>query len=74
MKLRRLSLRFLAILLLALLAASGAHPALEIVWGPVLGDLTANSVRIAWYTNVPSNGAVLIGDQELAPGGVKATP
>jgi hypothetical protein len=55
--------------LLGLLSLSGALAALEIVWGPTLGDLTSNSVRLSWYTNVPAMGEVEIGDQAYARGG-----
>ena len=53
---KRISLRLLLVLLLALVLAHGALGALTIVWGPVLGDLTPTSARLAWYTSEPALG------------------
>ncbi len=59
----------LAALLILLTAAGGVGAALQIVWGPVLGDLTATSAQITWYTNLPSYGYVEVGGQAVARGG-----
>lgn len=41
---------------------------LAIAWGPILGDVTPTSVRIAWTTTVPARSRVLIdGAQVLSP-------
>ena len=55
--------------LVVLLAATGASAELQIVWGPVLGDLTPTSAQATWYTNVPALGGVEIGGQTVAWGG-----
>jgi predicted phosphodiesterase len=65
---RTLRLHLLAGLVL-LLAATGTSAGLQIVWGPILGDLTATSAQLAWYTNLPSYGYVEVGGQAVARGG-----
>jgi hypothetical protein len=59
---------FIGVLLL-LVAVTGAAAALQIVWGPVLGDLTSTSAQLAWYTNLPSYGWVEVNGQPVARGG-----
>ena len=60
---------YLLIGLALLLAATGASAGLQIVWGPVLGDLTSTSAQLTWYTNIPSYGYVEVEGQPVARGG-----
>jgi hypothetical protein len=69
---RTLRLYLLAALVL-LLAAAGASAELQIVWGPVLGDLTSTSAQLAWYTNVPAMGYVDVSGQKAGLGGPTQT-
>jgi predicted phosphodiesterase len=55
---------FLLAALVVLLAATGAAANLQIVWGPLLGDLTSTSAQLAWYTNVPCIGYVDVAGQK----------
>lgn len=69
MSARRVFLQLIAATLVLLIVTAGAVAELQIVWGPILGDLQPDSVQITWYTNVPSMGAVEVTDQTVAPGG-----
>ena len=62
-------IKWLVSLIVLLFAVSPAAAALQIVFGPTLGDLTPNSAQITWYTNVPSMGYVQIGEQAVGRGG-----
>lgn len=59
----------LATILMLLAAAGGVAAALHIVWGPILGDLTATSAQLTWYTNLPSYGYVEVSGQAVGRGG-----
>ena len=61
--------KWIVSLIVLLLAVSPAAAALQIVFGPTLGDLTPNSAQITWYTNVPSIGYIQIGEQAVGKGG-----
>ncbi len=63
------SRRWLVSAIVLLLAVSPAAAALQIVFGPTLGDLTPHSAQITWYTNVPSIGWVQMGEQIVGKGG-----
>jgi len=52
-------------LLVALAQLAVAGP--QVIWGPVLGDLTPTSVRISWRSNVPTQGQVLMEGLEQTP-------
>jgi hypothetical protein len=59
--------------LLVVPAATGAGAGLQIVWGPVLGDLTSTSAQLAWYTNLPCLGYVDVSGQKAGVGGPTQT-
>lgn len=60
---------YLVVALALLLVATGASAGLQIVWGPVLGDLTSTSAQLTWCTNVPSYGYVELEGEAVARGG-----
>ena len=60
---------FLLAALVVLLAVTGASAGLQIVWGPLLGDLTSTSAQLAWYTNLPCIGYVEVAGQKAGVGG-----
>ena len=56
-------------LIILLVTAGSVAAGVQVVFGPTIGDLTPTSVRISWYTNLPSIGYVQIGEQQLGRGG-----
>ncbi|HEY3397122.1 MAG TPA: metallophosphoesterase family protein [Armatimonadota bacterium] len=69
MKSLRLARQLFLLALILLLVVTGASAGLQIVWGPVLGDLTTTSAQLTWYTSAPSYGEVRIAGQSVARGG-----
>ncbi len=60
MKPRRLTSFTLAVFILLLATTQLAFAGPQIIWGPVLSDLTPTSIRISWRTNVPTRGQVVM--------------
>jgi len=72
MKPRRLTSFTLAVFILLLATTQLAFAGPQIIWGPVLSDLTPTSIRISWRTNVPTRGQVVMEglEQTLTPEGI----
>jgi hypothetical protein len=70
----RPSIPTLSLVILCLLLAVPCQAGLQQVWGPVLGDLSAESVQVTWMTNVPAQGLLEIEGMRTTPEpeGVKA--